>query len=147
MLIRRADFCDMDALIAMALRFQMTSTYAEHLRATPETFRTLVMNLLSHVGAAIWVADRDGVPVGMIAAMLYVQPMSQEWIGREICWWMEPEARGGRTALKLIRTAECWAKERGAVVFQMMAPNAEVGRFYEALHYHPIETHYMRRIA
>jgi GNAT superfamily N-acetyltransferase len=145
--IRRADVHDTEALVAMALHFQTTTKYAAHLRATAETFRALLGNIFSSDEAAIWIAERDGLVLGMIAAMLYTQPMSGERIGSELCWWMEPEARGGRTALRLLRTAETWAKAQGAVVFQMMAPNADVGRLYEALHYEPIETHYMRRIA
>ncbi len=103
------------------------------------------------MSVTIRAATADDV-CGMLAAALYVQPFSGESIGAEIVWWMNPDARGGRTAIRLLREAERWAKDRGATTFQMMAPVGktgtilELGRLYEALHYEPIETHYQRRL-
>lgn len=145
--LRRATIADVDAIVAMGLQFQATTSYAQHLRATPETLQALAIGLLGNDEAIIVLAEADGQIVGMIAATLYRQVMSQELIGTEVCWWMNPEARGGRTALRLIRAAEQWAVDHGAVVFQMMAPTAKVGAFYEALKYDLIETHYQRRVA
>lgn len=145
--IREATAADVDVIVAMGLRFQQTTTYALHLRATEATLRALTAAIVANDDAVIVVAERHGAVVGMIAASLYVQPMSGELIGTEICWWMEPEARGGRSALRLVRAAEAWALDRGAVVFQMMAPaGTAVGAFYEALRYAPIEMHYQRRL-
>lgn len=145
--IRPATAADTDRLVAMSLRFQATTKYAQHLRATPETVASLIAALLANADAIILVVERAETLVGMLAAAIYVQPMSLERVGSEIVWWMEPEARGGRAALRLLRTAEAWAGARGATVFQMMAPTADVGAFYEALDYTPIETHYQRRLA
>lgn len=147
MTIRRATLEDVVAIVVMGLRFQATTSYATHLRATAETLTALVNAMLANPDAAGWLAEREGVPVGMIGAALYTNPMSGERVGSEIVWWMEPEARGGRTALRLIRTAEQWAQEHGAVIFQLMAPTTEVGRFYQALKYDAIEVHYQRRLA
>lgn len=147
MTIRIATAADVDAIVAMGLHFQATTKYAMHLFATESTLRMLAAGILANPDAAIWVVESSGALVGMLAASLYVQPMSGALIGTEICWWMDPSARGGRTALRLIRTAEQWAKDKGATVFQMMAPTAKVGAFYEALKYEQIEVHYQRRIA
>lgn len=145
--IRRATPADIDAIIAMGLQFQATTSYAHHLRATADTLRALATGVLQNGDAVIFLAERDAVIVGMLAATIYQQIMSGERIGMELCWWMDPSARGGRTALRLLRTAEAWAVTQGATVFQMMAPTKEVGAFYEALHYTPIETHYQRQVA
>lgn len=147
MSIREAVATDRAAIVAMALRFQATTTYARHLCASAETLAALVGDLLASPDSRIWLAVADDATVGMIAAGLYRQPMSLELIGSEICWWMNPEARRGRTALRLLRTAEAWARERGATTFQMMAPTPEVGAFYAALGFEAIETHYQRRMA
>jgi GNAT superfamily N-acetyltransferase len=147
MTIRLASLADVDAIVAMGLHFQATTKYAMHLFATDSTLRMLATGLLTNPDAAIWVAEANGGLVGMLACALYIQPMSGALVGTEICWWMDPSARGGRTALRLIRTAEQWAKDKGATVFQMMAPTPKVGAFYEALKYEQIEVHYQRRIA
>src|SRR4030095_5403739 len=147
MTIRAATAEDIDTIVAMGLRFQALTSYAAHLRATATSLRTLTAAVLANADAAIWLAERGGRAVGMIAVGLYTQPMSGECVGSEICWWMDPEARGGRTALKLLHTAERWAAQQGATIFQMMAPTDAVGAFYERLHYELIERHYMRRLA
>jgi len=147
--IRVATLDDVDTIVAMGLRFQATTSYAAHLRATAETLRTLAIGIIENVDGAVLflLVSADGATVGMLAATLYTQIMSGEIIGTELCWWVDPEARGGRGALRLLRTAERWAADRGAVVMQMMAPpGSDIGRFYEALHYAPIEMHYQRRL-
>jgi GNAT superfamily N-acetyltransferase len=143
--IRRATETDLDALVKMSLRFQ-AEVYVRHLFATVETFQRLARLLLTSSTTAVWIACDGDTPVGMFAAALYHQPMSGELIGSEVCWWMEPEARGGRTGLRLLRLAETWAKDQGAATFQMMAPTKAVGRFYERLDYEQIETLYQRRL-
>ena len=147
MTIRQATADDVDAMVRMGLHFQATTAYAVHLRATAATLRTLADELVASDHTALWFAERDGAALGMIAAALYRHPMSGETIGTEICWWMDPAARGGRAALRLLKTAEAWAKAAGATVFQMMAPTDDVGRLYERLGFDRIEVHYQRRIA
>lgn len=146
MTIRRAMADDIEAIVSMGLKFQATSEYAAHLRTSSERLRRLAIATLINPDAAFWLAESvSGEVVGMLAAGLHVQPMSEEVVGHEIVWWMDPAARGGRAAIGMLRAAEEWAKGRGATIFQMMAPNAHVGSFYERLGYAPIETHYQRR--
>lgn len=146
-MIREATFDDVPQIVAMGLRFQALTTYAKHLNATAESLTTLGGQLISNEQSVIWLAEKDGAVIGMLAAAIYAQPMSGELIGTEICWWMDPEARGGRAALRLLKTAEQWAKERGATMFQMMAPTDEVGALYDRLGFERIEVHYQRKIA
>lgn len=147
MTVRRATRADVDAIVAMGLRFQADSSYAAYLRATAETMRALTLAVISNDASVLFVAEQDDAIIGMIAATLCANPMSGELVGTEVVWWMDPEARGGRTALRLVRAAENWARDCGAVVFQMAAPTAKVGHFYGVLGYDAIETHYQRRLA
>ncbi len=136
---------DIDALVEMSMHFQ-GEVFARHLSATPATFRRLAENLLRNPNSVVYVDVRDGALVGMIAASLFTQPMSGDLWAGELCWWLEPYVRGGRAGLKLLRRAEAWAKEQGAVVFQMSAPTVEVSHFYEVLGYEQIETIHVRRL-
>lgn len=146
-MIRPARLEDVDAIVAMGLRFQAETDYAQHLRANPEALRTLAVGLITSEVGTIFVAEREGSVIGMLAAATYVHPMSGELVAHELCWWMRPGARGDRTALALVREAERWAVSRGAAVFQMVAPTDRVGAFYEALRYAPVERLYQRRLA
>lgn len=146
MTIRPATEADVPAIVAMGLRFQALTTYAHHLRTDAALLTTLADGLVRNEDAVIFVADRAGVLIGMLAAALYPQPMSGLLIGAEVCWWMEPEARGGRTALRLLHTAEAWAKAHGAAVFQMIAPTDHVAQFYDRLGFERVEIHYQRAL-
>lgn len=146
-IFRAATLADTESITRMAVRFQRESEYATHLRSTEATLRAMVYATLTNPDAVVFLAEARGLVVGMLAAALAVQPMSQELVGHEVCWWVDPEVRGGRAAIQLLRRAEGWAADRGAKLFQMMAPNAHVGAFYERLGYVPIETHYQRRLA
>lgn len=141
--IRVATDADVPAIVAMGLRFAST-TYHDCLPANAECLTALAETILVNEAATIFVADQAGALTGMLAAQTYVQPMSGETLGTEICWWMEPEARGSRAAMRLLKAAEAWAKARGAVRFYMIAPTDQVAAFYERLGFTRVEIHYQR---
>ncbi len=120
--------------------------FSAHLFATPETFRALASTLIAGPTSIVLVDERGPRLVGMLAAVIYQQPMSKELIGSELCWWVDPGARGGSAGLRLLRCAENWARAHGAVAFQMSAPTPEVCHFYERIDYTKVETLYQRRL-
>jgi N-acetylglutamate synthase-like GNAT family acetyltransferase len=144
-MIRDATTADIPAIVAMGLRFADTEYHA-FLPANAECLATFAANLLAHDASAIFVAERDGALHGFLAVSSYVQPMSGELIGTEVAWWIDPEARGGRDALKLLAAAEAWARARGATRFQMIAPTDHVAAFYERLGFARVEMHYQRTL-
>ena len=144
--VRAATEDDIDALVGMAMRFQQ-DMFSAHLFATPESFRALATTLIASPISEVFVDERGGVLVGMLGVSLYHQSMSRELIGSELCWWVEPEARGGLGGIRLLRHAEQWARLQGAVAFQMGAPTPAIGEFYERIGYTRIETIYQKRFA
>jgi len=144
--IRVANRSDVLAIVRMGLRFA-GGEYAPWIEATPEALASFAERLIGSDDATIFLAESDGAVMGMLAVMVYPHPMSGARVASELCWWIEPEARGGRTALRLVRAAEQWAVDHDARVLQMIAPTARVGEFYEALGYGRVETTYQRRVA
>ena len=144
--IRRATTEDLPAIVRMGLRFA-DAEYRGFLPATASALSALAAAVLANPDALLLVSEQGGDVVGMLAATTYVQPMSGETIATEIAWWMEPQARGSRAALRLLASAETWAKDKGATKFQMIAPTDHVGQFYERLGFTRIETHYQRSLS
>lgn len=144
-IIRPAVLSDVPFIVQMGLRFA-DSVYAKGLTANPDGFAALTTTFIEGGDKAIFVTQVDERLTGMLAIMTYVQPMSLETVASEVVWWMEPEARGSRDAIKLLRLAEMWAKAHGAVRLQMIAPNAHVGSFYERLGFEYLETHFQRSL-
>lgn len=128
----------------MGARF-IDTEYPGAIRFDPPALAALTRSLIDG-GGAVFVVEKDGGLVGMMALTTYVHPMSGDTIATEIVWWMDPEARGGRAALKLFSAGEAWARSKGATKFQMIAPSDKVGAFYERLGFERIEVHYQRSL-
>jgi GNAT superfamily N-acetyltransferase len=144
--IRAARLTDVDTMVAMALQFLAETPYGTHVGANEAQLRKLIGELFMNHDAEMFIAERDGQPVGMIALVAYDHPYSGERIASELVWWVTPKHRRGSLGVRLMRHAEAWARARGAVALQMIAPNERVGKFYAACGYEVVETSYQRRL-
>jgi GNAT superfamily N-acetyltransferase len=145
--IRHADDGDVLALLAMAQSFVAQTSYHGLIALSLSHLETLTRNVLSSPQGRVWIALDGETPIGMLAMGLFEHPMSGERVASEVVWWVEPAHRGSSCGRRLLRAAEQWAKDQNADLIQMVAPNARVGRFYEALRYVSVETTYQRRLS
>lgn len=143
--IRTATDADTSALVTMGRRMRTETSYAAHLVDNPAQMAAMVATLLDSPDGVIFVADAGCDLYGMIGMLVYTHHLDGQRVAGEIFWWTEPSARG--FGLRLLREAEAWAKTRGAVSVQMVAPNDRVGRLYERLGYGRIETSYGKAVA
>lgn len=146
MTIREATVADMDALIAMAMRFIDTSpVYSKLIRPSPAKLAGVVHACLSM--GAIFVAEVDDTVVGMLAVVALEHLFSDDRYVDEIVWWVEPRYRLGTIGPRLLMRGTAWAKEQGVRFIKMVAPaGTDVGEFYERCGYQAIETAYVRVI-
>jgi len=56
----------------------------------------------------------DGKPAGMIAGSITPYFFSLGWVASDFVWFMRPEYRGSRAAVKLLKSFRTWAAEKGA---------------------------------
>jgi GNAT superfamily N-acetyltransferase len=141
-MIRAAETKDLDALVDMGLQFIAQTSYQDSVTKNPACLRAFAASLLTNPDGAIFVAERNGVAIGMIGILAFVHHMTGVKIAVETFWWMDPRARGD--GVRLLARAEAWAKEHGAVSMQMVAPTERVGQFYERRGYRRVETTYER---
>lgn len=139
-MIRVGTIADVDAMVAMGQRFLAGTVYRELMAESPERMRTTALMFVTDTDKVALLAVQDRSIVGMLLALLHTHFLSGERMAGEVAWWTEPEARG--TGLRLLRAAERWARENGAVRFQMIAPSPDVERIYQARHYAKVETTY-----
>lgn len=142
-MIRLATDEDVPAIVAMGQEFAETSTYREQMRTDPARLEAVALGILGNPDAAMWVCERDGTLIGMLAMLLVTHPMSGDRIASEIVWWMNPTARGA--GVRMLRAAEQWAQDNAAVAVHMIAPTERVGTFYAAIGYAAVEVNYYRR--
>jgi GNAT superfamily N-acetyltransferase len=132
-MIRPATMQDTTRLVEMARRFVAETAYAPLVSVSEPQLTATVDWVLSQ--GALFVATAGDALV------------SGERVASELCWWVEPEHRNGSAAVRLLHAAETWAREQGAVVFQMVAPNQRVEDFYQAMGYDRVEVAYQKRVA
>lgn len=145
-MIREATLADIPRLVEMGRRFISESSYKNHLGENPEQMKTLAEQIISNPKGRILVSEKDGRLTGMLALIVFPQHFSGELIAGEVFWWVDPEARKGRTGLKLMRKAEEIAVELGAEKMQMVAPTDRIGDLYKHLGYTQVESTYQRNL-
>lgn len=143
--IRPAAATDVPTVVAMAERFLRDTPYGAQLTSDPDRLAGFARRLLENPAGALYLAERDGAAIGMIALWTYEHPYSGDRIASELVWWVNPEHRGS-AGVRLLRRAEAWAKAQGARALQMIAPSPRVAGFYEACGYEWVESSYQRSV-
>lgn len=130
----------------MALHFLQSAPYGAIFGATPELAHALTTMVLDR-GTVFVAVDSNGLIVGMLGAV------AGPWLGvgpvcaSEIAWWIEPDHRGGMTAIRLEQAYTEWARTQGAVVAQMIAPDDRTEQLYRKLRYRFIESAFIKDLA
>lgn len=144
--IRSATSADIPRLVEMGGRFIELTIYRDRVAHRPDALRALATKLTTAGDeAAILVAEHGDTLIGMIGLVMFEHHISGELVAGEVCWWVEPEARGS-AGVRLLKAAERWARDRHAVALQMIAPTEDVACIYQALGYTPVETTYQRNL-
>jgi GNAT superfamily N-acetyltransferase len=139
--IREAVHADIPHLVVMGRHFLHASKYADHIVENPDAMFDLLLRLIDAEDGVVFVSGDDR-PRGMIGAHLFKHPISGEIMVSELFWWVEPDHRGA--GLPLMRALEDWARTRGAVKLQMVAPDDRTGRAYRGLGYTKLEEHFIK---
>lgn len=143
MTVRPAVAADVPRIVEMGVRFVAESEYWKLGTANPDKIVALVMSIID-LGGVFVAEDGPGV-VGMLCGCLSDHPMMDSLIASELAWWVDPEYRGSAGA-RLIAAFEGWAREKGADVVHVVAPNQRVAAHYRKRGYVEMETSFMRRI-
>jgi N-acetylglutamate synthase-like GNAT family acetyltransferase len=140
-MIRRATADDVPALVAMGARFLAEGPYAATRPTSADALEAFVAHMVSHA----YVVRSDH---GMLAGHAFAHPITGEPTASEVAWWVEPEARGGLAALRLLTHFEAWAADHGVRAVQMIAPaGTRLGRLYARYGYRELETTWEKRRA
>lgn len=144
--IRHATAEDKPAVLVMVDHFLQASAFGEILAGGDGggTLFDLALSL-----GVIFVAQNTttGQLDGMLAVLALEHPILHRKYADELVWWVEPEARGRRTGIKLIDYMEGWARTEGLDMAKMVAPaGSNVGTFYRRRGYVAVETTFYKRL-
>jgi GNAT superfamily N-acetyltransferase len=145
--IRRATLDDRARLVELLTHFISSTPYGRILPVRPKYLDELAFRVLRMSSAVTFVAEVDGVLVGMISGFAMEDPAAGVPILDELVWWVEPAHRGTSTiGPRLLKAFETWGRQKGLAWCKMVAPNAEVGAFYARLGYALLETSFVKRL-
>ncbi len=96
--------------------------------------------------AGLWLlCDGADLPIGVLGVLMTNHTFTSQRIAIQWWLWIRPESRNG-SGLNLIKSAEKWAKERGAVALQLVAPSPRFRSLCERLEYAPVEMTYQKEL-
>lgn len=154
--IRPATMDDVPAIVEMAEQFYPDSPYPVIYGDMPKTqaagLAIVTMHgLVEHgiVPGVMLVAENDGDLVGMLCLHIDAATFNPEVIAGELVWWLHPDHRGGMSAIRLVKTGEAMAAERGATVINMsVLANSpeEASALLRLLGYAPTHTIWSKRL-
>jgi GNAT superfamily N-acetyltransferase len=150
-LIRNAEFCDMEQLLKLGVEFHKYAELSKFgLGFNRKNFSGVLVHFMSNENCCLLVAEMDEKIVGSIAGMVapwFLDPgqlnASEHW------WFVSPEYRG-TVGLELMVNLEIWAKAKGAKCLAM-AGFAEkrlpgLTRLYRQKGYRPLEMHFVKEL-
>ena len=138
--VRVADAADLSALVGMVEAFLRDTSYGTAIEADRRVITANVGRFIDGEIGRMFVATRDGQPVGLLAATVYVNLLTGRRDGSEIVWWVDPKDRRSGAGMALLKVAEAWMCEQGAEASHLVAWNDRLVRVYGRMGYLKMET-------
>ena len=138
---------DVPRIAELVRRFLAESIYGGIFPFEPTVLEQFVARAVEPESwGIVFVSREQNQIVGMIAGAYLHEPISGTPMAEELAWWVEPEARGGLTAIRLHRMLEVWAESRGAQLLKMVAPadKPDVGVYYGKQGYRAVEVAWIK---
>jgi GNAT superfamily N-acetyltransferase len=110
----------------------------------------LFLDIVEREDFLVLVKEHEEEIVGMFVAFVVPCFFSEKVQAVELAWYTDKEHRGPRDNLKVIKMYEEWAKERGAVMVNLInldqLNGEKVGRFYNKNGYKIVENTFVKEI-
>ena len=136
----------MDSVLRMGERFYRSSHYSGWADFCRESSSKLVQMVIDT--GVLMIAEQDGQDVGMVGLVVAPFMFNNDKLGAyEVFWWVEPEARGGMTAWRLLRSIEQVCAEMGVTSIQMVVLSdspERAAKMYERAGYVHSETSFTK---
>ena len=143
MMARAAGHADLPALVALV------GDYAAEIRPggqapQPQAVARTLRLLIDAPRGAVWMAERDGRAVGILAATAQVSPWADVIVAEMLILFVRPEARRSRAAHGLLSGFERWAASIGAQVIGLTDTGNILGPAVSKRGYVLTETKYLK---
>lgn len=122
-------------VINLALAMQQESEFSAipfDIEQLANSVMSLVINNPNGFGMLVYTDEEKAV--GMITGSITPYVFSRGWVASDFAWFVLPEYRGSRAAVKLLKLFKSWATEKGASELYMgVTTNVSADRTGELL--------------
>lgn len=143
--IREATGEDVPAIVTMAQHFVSDTAYGACVPSDAGHLQRVTEQLLAL--GVIFVAERDGALIGMLAGLAYPHFLTTKQTASETALWVEWRFRGARIAKDLIEAFERWAAAQHATRVELGSWHAALDTFYGRLGYTAAERVFYKELA
>lgn len=110
----------------------------------------LVAQLVESENGFVKIVENEGEIVGALIAVVSELPINDLWFSQELMFWIDPEHRKGRTAIKLIDDYVEWSEKRGCSFSRLSDLDSvlktNVGTLFKRKGFKPTEIAYVKEI-
>jgi len=107
-------------IIGLAMRMQQESDFQTVPFDIEQIANSLVRLVIENPrGFGVLASTDEGEPVGMLCGSITDYVFSRGSVASDFAWFVLPEHRGPRTAIKMLKMFQSWAKENGATELYM----------------------------
>lgn len=146
MTLKIATEADLSYLLDFARKFHDNSPYREF-SFNPEKVSTLILHMINNPIGLILILEKDGIPVGCLAAVVEDFLFGNDRTAMEIMFWVEPGHRG-MGSWELPRAYQFWANKLGCKIVTMSSleggNTVALDRIYRGMGFAPYEHTYMK---
>ena len=120
MFLKILEQSDLERFIVLCKKFFDNSPY-EDKSFSYEKVKDLAQQIIdSDKSESIVILLHDGEQAqGFIVGLTSETPFGTDKVAVELAWWVEPEYRGTRKSLELMKAYEAWARKVGCQIVQM----------------------------
>jgi len=110
----------------------------------------LVNQLVESENGFVKIVENEGEIVGALIAVVSELPINDIWFSQELMFWIDPEHRKGRTAIKLIDDYVEWSECRGCSFSRLSdldnVLKTRAGTLFKRKGFKPTEIAYVKEI-
>lgn len=137
MAIRVATLADLPRILDLGEQLHKESPRWSRISFNRERAGAALAAMIDGTNGVVFVAERAGVVVGGIAGVIEQHWSSDDRIAHEVSFFMEPTARGGYVATRLVCALREWGRIKGAAWLNAGTSTGvepeRTARLYEAL--------------
>lgn len=147
--VRAANLADVAIIVQLGRQLHANSAYADKGFSDAKAKSVVAMMVDSETDCALVAEDNQQI-IGFFLGGVNYEWFSDDLLGFDYSVYVIPEKRNGRTAIKLFKTFEAWAKSKGAVRIHVgITTNINIEgnrRFYHFLGYQDSGVFFEKRL-